>query len=202
MSSGLGTADLGGTWTTSGASGFSVGSGQGVWKLSTSGTTRTAYLGSTLRDSTDLTMDIGPSVIGNGGGTYLTVLGRRISSTLDNRANIRITSANKVTLSLGALQGSATEVSLSSTVTLPGRISAGEVIHVRMQTYGNGSTTVRAKVWLGSDPEPGSWMVSATDTYPGLQAPGAVGLIAYLSTSATNSPVNINLLDLVARSVI
>ena len=163
---------------------------------------RTAYLGATLRDSTDLTMDLGPSVIANGGGTYLTVHGRRISSTLDYRANVRINNANKVTVSLGALQGSTTAVTLSPTVTLPGTIAADEVIHVRLQTFGSGTTTVRAKVWLGSAAEPSSWTVSATDNYAGLQAPGSFGLTAYLSTSATNGPVNINVLDLVAQPVI
>jgi PKD repeat protein len=201
LASGLGTADLGGSWTTSGASGFSVGSGAGTWKLNAAGASRTAYLGSTLKDSTDLTMDISPSAIGNGGGTYLTVLGRRISSTLDYRANVRITNANKVTVSLGALQGSSTANSLSNTITVPGTLSAGEVIHVRMQTFGSQSTTIRAKVWLGSASEPSSWTVSATDGYAGLQAPGSVGLTAYLSSSSTNAPINVNVLDLVARPV-
>ena len=33
QASGLGTADIGGAWTSTGASGFAVGCGAGVWKL-------------------------------------------------------------------------------------------------------------------------------------------------------------------------
>ena len=46
--SGLGTADVGGAWNSTAASGFAVGSGVGVWKLGAAGASRTAYLGSTL----------------------------------------------------------------------------------------------------------------------------------------------------------
>jgi hypothetical protein len=77
----------------------------------------------------------------------------------------------------------------------------GEVIHVRMQTFGSHYTTTHAKVWLGWASKPSSWAVSATDAYAGLQAPGSVGLTAYLSSSSTHAPINVNVLDLVARPV-
>ena len=93
-----------------------------------------------------------------------------------------------MTVSLGALKDS-TAVSLSSTVTLPGTFAPGDVIHVRMQTYGTGTTTVRTKVWLGSAGEPSAWTVSATDSYAALQSPGSVGLTAYVSGTTTNFPV-------------
>ena len=66
------------------------------------------------------------------------------------------------------------------------------------RSTGTSPTTVRAKVWLGSDPEPDSWTVTATDSYAGLQAQGSVGLIGYLSGSATNAPVNLAVHRLVA----
>ena len=131
-------------------------------------------------------MDVSPSKIADGGGVYLTVLGRRVSDKLDYRTNVKLTSAGKVTVSLGALKDSTTAVSLSSTVTLPGTFAPGDVIHVRMQTYGTGSTTVRTKVWLGSASEPSAWTVSATDSYAALQAPGSVGLTAYVSGTTTD----------------
>ncbi len=199
--SGLGTAPIGGAWNVSSASGFAVGSGAGVWKLSAAGTTRTAYLGSTLKDSTDLTTTLSPDVVANGGGAYLSLLSRRVSSTADYRATIRTTSANKVTVSLGALQGSATVVNLTPTLTLPATLAAGDQIHVRLQTFGTSPTTIRIKVWLGSDSEPAAWTQTITDPYAGLQTVGSVGLISYLSGSSTNVPVNINVLDLVARPV-
>ena len=89
-------------------------------------------------------------------------------------------------------------------MTLPGTFAPGDVIHVRMQTYGTGSTTVQAKVWLGSASEPSAWTVSATDSYAALQAPGSVGLTAYVSgtTTATTLPADISVLELVARPVV
>ena len=101
------------------------------------------------------------------------------------------------------MEGSTTEVSLASVVTVPGTYAAGDQVHIRMQTFGNGSTTVRAKVWLGSATEPSTWTVNKTaDTYAGLQTPGAVGLTAYLSGSSTNWPITLDVRDIAARPAV
>ena len=92
-------------------------------------------------------------------------------------------------MSLGALKDSPPRSPAPRHLTLPGTFAAGDLIHVRMQTFGTGSTTVRTKVWLGSASEPSAWTVSATDSYAALQAPGSVGLTAYVSGSTTNFPV-------------
>ena len=154
LSSGLGTADVGGSWNTSGASGFAVADGDGVYKLTSAGISRTAYLGGVATTTSDLRMSFTTDKPVTGGGIYATVLGRRISTTDDYRLNLRLLNTNKVTASLGALKGSSTATSLSSTVTLPGNYAPGTDVHVRFQVTGTNDTTVRAKVWLGSDPEP------------------------------------------------
>ena len=46
--------------------------------------------------------------------------------------------------------------------------------------------------------EPLGWTVQATDTYAGLQAPGGIGVIGYLSGSATNAPQNLSVQELSA----
>lgn len=97
-------------------------------------------------------------------------------ATEDYRLNLRLTSANQVTVSLGALRGSSPATSLSSTNPI----------------------TIRAKVWLGSAPEPGAWTVTTTDAHPTRQGPGAVGLTGYLSGTATNAPVQLAVHRLVA----
>ena len=197
LSSGLGAADVGGTWNTSGASGFAVTGGDGVYKLTTAGISRTAHLGSVSTTTSDLRLSFTTDKAATGGGIYATVLGRRISATDDYRLNLRLLNTNKVTASLGALKGSSTASSLSSTVTLPGTYAAGTDVHVRFQVTGTNDTTLRAKVWLGSDPEPENWTLTAVDSYAGLQVPGSPGLIGYLSGSATNAPVNLLLHRLV-----
>jgi PKD repeat protein len=198
LATGLGTADVGGAWTTSGASGFGVSGGNGIYKLTSAGINRTAYLGGVSSASTDLRTSFTTDQPATGGGIYITVLGRRISTTADYRLNLRLTNANKVTVSLGALQGTATAVSLSSTVTLPGTYVVGSDVNVRMQVTGTNPTTVRAKVWLGTDAEPDGWTVSGTDSYVGLQAPGSPGLVGYLSGTSTTAPVNLAVHRIVA----
>ncbi|MET0694427.1 MAG: LamG-like jellyroll fold domain-containing protein [Propionibacteriaceae bacterium] len=202
VASGLGTADVGGVWTTSSSSGFAVNGGAGIAKSTTAGTTRTAYLGSTLRDSTDATLTFSSDKAATGGGISLTVSGRRVSTTEDYRAEVKISNAGKLTLSLPALQGSSTAVPLANPVTLAGTVTAGDQVHVRLQVFGTNPTTVRAKVWVGSAAEPSAWTATGSSSYAGLQRTGAVGFITYLSSSATNAPVNVSILKLEAKPVI
>ena len=71
-------------------------------------------------------------------------------------------------------------------------------MNLRYRVTGNSPTTLEAKVWLGSDPEPTDWMLTATDGHPALQAPGGVGFSGYISGSATAVPVIISIDRLVA----
>jgi hypothetical protein len=122
-----------------------------------------------------------------------------VSSTLDYRTKVKITSNQQLQVALVAT--GATNPNLSTTLTFPGTMHAGDQIHVRMQTFGLGSTTVQAKVWLNTDPEPSTWTVQATDSFAGLQAAGAVGFSGYLSSTSTAAE-NISVLDFVARPVV
>jgi hypothetical protein len=54
---------------------------------------------------------------------------------------------------------------------------------------GTTTTTLRLKVWPSTAAEPAAWQVTSTDTTASLQGAGSVGLIAYLSGSATNAPL-------------
>ena len=159
LASGLGTADVGGPWTVSAASGFGVGSGAGLWKLSTPGVTRSAYLGATLRDSTDLVLNLSADKNATGGTTFAHVEGRRVSANTVYRGVLRFTASNSLSVGIEALKGSATSTVLAAPVTV-GSISPGTQIHVRMQTFGTNSTTIRAKVWLGAANEPAAWTVT------------------------------------------
>ncbi|WP_194905442.1 hypothetical protein [Quadrisphaera sp. INWT6] len=50
-------------------------------------------------------------------------------------------------------------------------------------------------MWLAGTAEPTAWQLTATDASTALQAPGAVGLVTYLSGSAT-APVTVSWDDL------
>jgi PKD repeat protein len=198
---GLGSADIGGAWTVSAATGFGVSSGAGLWKLSTPGVNRAAYLPATQRSSTDLTANFSLDKNAVGGTTYIYLQGRRATpANTDYRTVVKITAANAVIAGLEAFKSSTTATSLGTAATV-GTHAPNAMIHVRMQTFGTNPTTIRTKVWLGTNPEPAGWTVTATDDYAPLQGPGAVGLIGYISGSATNTPVVVSVADLLARPV-
>ncbi len=64
---------------------------------------------------------------------------------------------------------------------------------------GTSPTMLATKVWKTSDPEP-AWQVSTTDNFAALQTKGRVGLLAYLSAGAANSPVTVSFPQLVATA--
>jgi hypothetical protein len=202
VTNGLGTADLGGTWSTSGsASNFSVSPGAAALKLLTPGTQLSAYLGSTTRTDTDMRVTIAADKVATGGGLYLSVEGRRVSLNNEYLARVRVNATGSVRISLAALKGTSTVTTIQPEIELPGITYAPNLqLTVRFQVTGTGPTTLRLKVWPASAAEPTAWQMSGTDTTTALQAPGAVGLTAYLSSSATNAPVVLRMSALTARS--
>jgi len=57
---------------------------------------------------------------------------------------------------------------------------------------GSGPVSLAASVWKASGTEPSAWQLTTTDSSgSAVIGPGAVGLIAYLSGSATNAPATI-----------
>ena len=95
-SNGLGTADTGGAWTFSGAaSGYSVSGGQGQ-VLGASGGNRSAFLLGVRQTEVDLTTDVGFDVAPTGGGAYVSVTGRRVSSGNDYHVKLRFQAGGSV----------------------------------------------------------------------------------------------------------
>jgi PKD repeat protein len=202
VSNGWGNADQGGAWTASGtAANFSVTGGVGRMVLPTAGTTRSASLG-TLPGQTAVDARVSGSLdkAATGGGTDLSLLGRRISATTDYRAQAKVLSNGTVALSLRRVDsGAATTL---SSVTVPGLTYApGQQLRIRMQVQGTSPTTLRARVWLAGQAEPAAWHVQTTDATAGLQAAGGIGLVAYLSGSATNAPVTATFDDLTVTPI-
>jgi hypothetical protein len=76
-----------------------------------------------------------------------------------------------------------------STQTLPWAYAPGQVLHLRFAATGSGTTTLTGKAWVDAEAEPADWQVQTTDGTAALQQPGAVGVHAYVSGSATNAPV-------------
>lgn len=180
-----GSADVGGAWTTVNT-GYSVANGSGAISVAAGGT-RTAYLNSVSQSALDLGVSVSLDKPQTGGGTYLSVVGRRIGAD-DYRVTLRYTNNGALAAQLIRVVGG-TSTTLGA-VTLPGGpFAAGETVRVRFQVVGTGTTTLNAKVWRAGTAEPAAWTVSRTDTAAALQGPGSIGFIHYLSGSATTTPM-------------
>jgi PKD repeat protein len=202
VSSGWGTADTGGPWSTAGtAANFAVNNGSGAITLPSAGQTRSTWLGATTRTDTDLRLTLSLDKRPNGNGAYLDVVGRRVSTNNEYRARMVMASTGRITVQLSALRGTATPVAIATAVTLPTTVTyaAGSQLNVRLQVTGTNPTTVRLKVWPTTQAEPTAWTTTATDTFAALQNPGAVGMTGYIPSGVTNTPVVVRVSSLTAR---
>ena len=186
---GWGSADTGGAWARTGAaSQYAVTGGTGQQRLSGGGASTGQSLGVTATD-VDLRTSAAVSATPTGGGTYVYVTGRKVAANTEYRASVRFRTDGRAAISLNALRGSAGSATIGADTLVPGAVTAGTKVNVRLQVTGTGTTTVRVKAWVDGTPEPERWILTATDTTASLQAPGTVGLGAYASGSSTGVQV-------------
>jgi PKD repeat protein len=202
VSNGLGAAEVGGPWSTSGSTAnFAVTPGAAALTLRTPGTELKAWLGATTRTDTDLRLTYALDKVPSG-SVYLDIAGRRVSAGNEYRAGLVLSSAGRISVKLVSLRGN-TATTIAPAVMLPTTITyaAGTEINLRLQVTGVSPTTVRAKVWPAGTAEPPDWQTTGTDSWAALQTTGAVGLTAYLSSGATNAPVVLRVSGVGARPV-
>ncbi|MDP5184385.1 hypothetical protein QOZ88_17255, partial [Blastococcus sp. BMG 814] len=120
-----------------------------------------------------------------GGGSFVNLGVRRIG-TSDYRARLWVASTGLAQLSVSRVVSGAETV--LQTVRLPGTYAAGDVLRVRVEAVGSGTTTVQAKAWPVAGIEP-DWLVSATDSSVELQGAGGLYLQGYTSGSASRPQV-------------
>ncbi|KQV07006.1 hypothetical protein ASC63_06585 [Leifsonia sp. Root112D2] len=192
VANGFGTADLGGAWTTSNStSKFSVIPGVGKILLSAPGSGPTISLAGVSAADTEVNVGLGLDKAATGGGVYASVIGRSVSGQGDYRAKVTFFSNGAVALGVERGAPNGTQATLVASGVIPGlTYSVGDVLNVRMQVVGTSPTTVNAKVWKNGTTEPATWQRSTTDTTAAMQSAGSIGLFAYLSSTATNAPVN------------
>ncbi len=196
--SGLGTADLGGNWTVSGsAANYTVAGGVGRISAGV-GATRLATLDSVKQSSTEVDAKLSLDATQTGGGTYFAVIGRRVDASNDYRVKFRVQPTGVVTAQLIRVVGGV-ETAIQTVNSVPGLTYApGDVLQVRFQVSGVGTTALAAKVWKDGTAEPATWTLQGTDTTAALQANGSVGLWLYLSGSSTVAPMTLSVDDVAA----
>jgi PKD repeat protein len=196
VTGGWGSADVGGAWTTTSTTAFSVANGAGNLAMA-SGSGASAYLSAVAGRDVDLVTVLRYDKAAT--GTISTSVVARRVGTSDYRVKVSAT-ASSTSLSLVRTVSGAETVLASQVV--PGLvISPTTEVNVRFQAVGSGTTTLRTRLWLSGTTEPTTWALSATDTTTGLQGAGAIGLSSALSASATNAPITLRVADLRARSL-
>ncbi|MDJ0349981.1 PKD domain-containing protein [Cryobacterium sp. PH29-G1] len=191
VATGLGSADTGGVWSTTGsASNYSVSGGVGALKASAGGTVN-AYLSDVSLLDTDMLVTTTLQQDATGSGAYTSLIGRRVG-TDDYRVRMKNLSTGVVQLQL--MRG-ATTLKAQNITGLT--YTTGSAVQLRLQVTGSTPTTLRAKVWALGTPEPTAWQTTATDATAALQTSGAVGLSFYLGSTATVSPVTATFDDLI-----
>ncbi|WP_166408943.1 LamG-like jellyroll fold domain-containing protein [Labedella phragmitis] len=179
---GWGSTPFGGDWVAAhGASGLSVIDGSGTMTAGP-GQTRSAVLSGVSSTAVDVRSSFSIAEAPSGGGQSVSVVGRQVGADYyAARVLVRATGDPQL-----QILRSGTTI---KTVTLTGAAyKPGEVVNVRVQVTGTGTSTVSAMAWTGAT-EPSSWQLSVTDSTATLQQAGSVGVRFYLSASALASTV-------------
>ena len=195
VSSGWGTADVGGNYTLAGnASNFSVGNGVGSIVLPAAGANRAGLLNSVAQANVEILFRVRFDKVATG-GNYFAYAICRANGTNEYRARLVLNSNGTVTVNASKLV-SGSESPLGAPVVVSGLSqSANSWIWVRARVTGANPTTVSVRAWADGQSEPATWQFTATDSAATLQSAGGVGLRAYLATGATNAPVTVSFDD-------
>ena len=192
--SGWGSAELGGAWTTT-AGVASVASGGGVLSLARASSAAGARLPGAAGPTTVTTVSTSFDKLANGGGATQLVRGRIAPSGDEYRLKLQYSAGGAMTARLTRSVAGA-ETVVAGPVTVPGTVRAGTVVVSRFAVSGSSPTRLEAKIWVSGTTEPAGWTIVATDTAASLQVAGHVGLYGQLSSSTTNGPVAMRFDDL------
>lgn len=196
LTSGWGTAPVGGAWTSTGAT--SVSSGSGRMRLSAGGSA-SAALGALSLPGADTRLVISADKVPTGSGLYVWVAGRRNAA---GTYRLRLVLKSGVTASVTRATAAGAETVIAPAIAVPGvSVTAGTWILVRVLVTGTTPSTIRAKVWPAAAAEPPAWQLTASDSAAGFGSAGGVGINAYLSSSATNAPITTAFDDLTVGRV-
>lgn len=182
LATGLGTADLGGSWTLlQSAPNYRVNGQRAEFVQPAGGSQRYAFLNGVSSADTAVEVDITLPQRPTGGSSYSTVHLRRIG-TDEYKARVIVAANGGVTVQL-MLNGAAL-----TNVGTPINVAAGDTLKVRGEAVGTSPTTLNLKVWKAGTTAPNDWTTTTTNTDASMQAPGSVGLGVYLGGGVTNTP--------------
>jgi hypothetical protein len=198
MDGGLGTAEIGGKWTTaSNKTTVGVGNGGASITMTAGASSFNGTLAEVSSTDVDITVSMATEKLGSGNnGLYLRVVTRTTSTAhYGFMTLVKMDGSLYQTLYKNVSGTDTTIVSLGPNV----KVAPNERLRLRAQATGTNPTTLRAKFWKDVEAEPERWQLETSDSAPELQGAGAVGFDIYLSTGATNVPFSVDVDDFAAR---
>lgn len=197
---GWGAADTGGTWTVVAPAADYAVDGAGGIRLPNASATRRALLTAVSAANVTLGVRVRLDRATTGGGAYAYLVARRVDASNEYRGKLRVAPDGSVYLqatrvAAGRESGLGTEVRVAGLAVVP-----GDWVRLRVEVSGTSPTTVRIRAWRDGTAEPAAWTTTATDATAALQAAGAIGVQAYLSSSATNAPMQVSIDDFLATT--
>lgn len=189
LSSGWGTADLGGVWTTS--TGAAVDGSRGTLTMAAGQGAGAALNGVDVR-SPDVVAVLAPDRQPLGGRGLSASIDVRRGAAGAYRMKLRMLADGRVGLTPLFVAAAGSEQALAAETIVPGLISGPTApVRVRVQAYGNSPTTLRAKAWAVGTAEPTAWATTLTDGTVGPQGAGSLRFYTYLSGMTSNGPVSL-----------
>jgi hypothetical protein len=190
LASSWGSADTGGAYVLQGATAnYGVTGSVGSMTLPAAGALRSATLAAVSALDVDLSFRVAASKPATGSAQYVYGALRRVSSTAEYRAKLRLAPNGSVFVHASSVINS-TETPIGAEVPVTGfTYTPGTFIWLRAQVTGSSPTTLRVRAWPDGSIEPTTWQYTATNSAAALQLAGGVGLRAYVSSGTTNAPV-------------
>jgi hypothetical protein len=197
-----GSALTGGLYTLQGtAADYDVNGTLGTIVLGAASTNRSAVLASVAQRDVELSFRFTTDKAATGGSQFVYGILRRINSTNEYRAIVRLAPGGGVFIQASNVVNG-TETSIGTEVRVTGLVAApNQFIRVRVQSSGANPTTIRMRAWADGTTEPTTWQYTATNSAAALQVAGALGLRAYLGSATTNAPILVTFDDLLATNV-
>lgn len=182
-----GTANTGGAWSVTPASRFATDGDRGKISIATAGASGTATLNAVSAADVNAVSDVTVDKMGTGGGSYVSYLARKTSSG-NYYLKLRLLPDGVLHLAASRIVGT-TETTIRDVAVSGVSYASGDVLRIRVKVSGNPTTALSAKVWKAGTAEPGSAQLSTTDSTAALQTAGAFGILGYLSSTSTSTPV-------------
>ncbi|MEV0963255.1 poly-gamma-glutamate hydrolase family protein [Streptomyces sp. NPDC049910] len=128
----------------------------------------------------DLSATVSTDALATGGGHFLALVGRYTDTNNSYLARLEFSTSQTVVLTLRKRVAGTETFLVQHTTGITH--AAGTRVAVRMQLSGS---TLRARAWLPTEPEPATWQLETTDT--ALTAAGQMGMRSILSSANTNT---------------